>query len=66
MLKFLCKLVDLTESYVRKQRGCFFLNTVYIMPVCLVIVKVTRQGAARAASVYFAAARYEGRHRLAN
>ena len=25
----MCKLVDLIKSYVRKQKGCFFLNTLY-------------------------------------
>ena len=30
MLKFLCKLVNLTRIYKRKQKGMFFLNTVYI------------------------------------
>jgi len=29
MLKLLCKLVNLTRSYKRKQKGVFFLNTVY-------------------------------------
>jgi len=28
MLKLLCKLVNLTGSYKRKQKGIFFLNTV--------------------------------------
>jgi len=29
MLKFLCKLVNLTTSYKRKHKGMFFLNSVY-------------------------------------
>ena len=29
-LKFLCKLVDLTKSYVRKQKGAFFPNTALV------------------------------------
>jgi len=38
MLKILCKLVNLTGSYKRKQKGVLFLNTVYIHSITDIVV----------------------------